>query len=98
MKSIKWSLLTTAALASLVFVLTIQQQNVAAFNEENNQFVSNFRNHLKCDADECGGTSGDLRNDEFQHTNTNCNSNSNSPGRDDQSCKTNSHDKPDNDD
>ena len=83
MKSIKWRLLTTAALASLVFAVTIQQQNVGAFNEENNQFVSNFRNHLKCDADECPGTSGDLRND-IGYSNTNCNYNSNSPGRDDQ--------------
>jgi hypothetical protein len=98
MKPIKWSLLATAALASFVLSVTIQQQNVAAFNEENNQFVSNFRNHLKCDADECGGTSGVVSNDESQHSNTNCNSNSNSPGRDEQSCRTNSHDKPDNDD
>ena len=98
MKSIKWRLLTTAALASLVFALTTQQQNVAAFNEENNQFVSNFRNHLKCGADECPSTSGNLRNDELEHTNTNCNSNSNSPGRDNQSCRTNFHLKPDNDD
>jgi hypothetical protein len=38
-KSIKWTLLATAALASLAFALTIQQQNVAAFNDRNNQFV-----------------------------------------------------------
>lgn len=97
MKLIKWSLFITAALASLVISVTIQQQNVAAFNEENNQFVSNFRNHLKCDAGEtleCGGTSGDVTNDESQHTNTNCNSNSDSPQRDVTSCKTNSNDKP----
>ena len=98
MKQIKLSLLTTAVLVSLVFFVTIQQQNVAAFNEKNNQFVSNFRNHLSCDADECGGTSGVVSNDESQHSNTNCNDKSNSPGRDETSCKTNSHDKLDNDD
>jgi hypothetical protein len=46
MKSIKWTLLATAALASLAFALTIQQQNVAAFNDRNNQFVYNTQNHL----------------------------------------------------
>jgi hypothetical protein len=45
-KSIKWTLLATAALASLAFALTIQQQNVAAFNDRNNQFVYNTQNHL----------------------------------------------------
>jgi hypothetical protein len=97
MKSIKWSLLVTAALASLVFTLTIQQQNVAAFNEKNNGGVSNFHNHLQCPPD-CGGSSGVVSNDESQHSNTNCSDNSNSPQRDETSCKTNSHDKPDNDD
>jgi hypothetical protein len=89
--------LVTAALASLVLPLNIQQQNVAAFNEKNNEFVSNFHNHLKCN-DECGGSSGVVSNDESQHSNTNCSDKSNSPQRDETSCKTNSHDKPDNDD
>jgi uncharacterized membrane protein YciS (DUF1049 family) len=47
MKQIKWSLLATAVLASLVFSVTIQQQNVAAFNEKNNEGVSNSHNHLQ---------------------------------------------------
>jgi hypothetical protein len=98
MKSVKWSLLvTTAAITSLVLTITIQQQNVAAFNEKNNELVSNFHNHLKCN-DECGGSSGSVSNTEDQHSNTNCSDNSNSPQRDETSCKTNSHDKPDNDD
>ena len=99
MKSIKWSLLVTGALISLVFVLTIQQQNVGAFNDKNNQFVFNQRNHLQISEDHgIAGTSGSTFNDDDSHENINCNSNSNSPQRDETSCKTNSHDKPDNDD
>ena len=45
-----------------------------------------------------GGSSGVVSNDESQHSNSNCSYNSKSPQRDEQSCKTNSHDKPDNDD
>jgi hypothetical protein len=45
MKSIKWSLLATAALASLVFSVTIQQQNVAASNEDRDKFVINHHDH-----------------------------------------------------
>ena len=99
MKSIKWSLLVTAVLASLIFALTIQQQNVAAFNEKNNEGVSNSHNHVQFnECPDCGGSSGIVSNDESQHSNTNCSDNSNSPQRDETSCKTNSHDKPDNDD
>ena len=99
MKSIKWSLLTTAALASLVLSVTIQQQNVAAFNEKNNEGVSNFHNHLQLnECPDCGGSSGSVSNDEGQHSNTNCSDNSKSPQRDITSCKTSSHLKPDNDD
>ena len=43
MKSIKWSLLTIVALASLVFSVTMQQQNVAASNED--KFVINNHDH-----------------------------------------------------
>lgn len=35
MKSIKLSLLATAALASLAITMTMQQQSVAAFNDQN---------------------------------------------------------------
>ena len=100
MKSIKWSLLVTAAaIASLVFTLTIQQQNVAAFNEKNNEGVSNFHNHLQFnECPDCGGSSGSVENNEDLHSNTNCSDNSNSPQRDETSCKNNSHDKPNNDD
>jgi hypothetical protein len=44
-------LLLTAALASLVFTLTIQQQNVAAFNDKNNQFVFNQHSHTQISED-----------------------------------------------
>ena len=47
MKSIKWSLLATAALASLVFSVTIQQQNVAASNENKDKFVTNHHSHSR---------------------------------------------------
>jgi hypothetical protein len=44
MKSIKL-MIATAVLASLVFVLTTQQQNVTAFNDKNNQVVFNNHDH-----------------------------------------------------
>jgi hypothetical protein len=52
MKSIKWSLLVTAVPATLVFALTIQQQNVAAFNDKNNQNVFNHHHHSRISDDD----------------------------------------------
>ena len=82
MKSIKWSLLTTAALASLVFSVTIQPQNVAAPNED--KFV--ISNH-----DHTAGTlmnQGSVTNGGDLHYNLNDNSN-----REDR-IKCNSHSMP----
>ena len=89
-------MLVTAALASVVFSVTIQQQNVAAFNEENNQFVLNMHNHLKCGGGDCDSNSVEVTNDETGHSNVNCNDNSNSPQRGQdpgfgESCNVHSH-------
>jgi hypothetical protein len=90
MKSIKWSLLATA---SLVFALTIQQQNVAAFNDKNNQFVFNSHNHLQISEDHgIASNSVNTLNDGTSHYNDNFNSHR------DETFKSNSHSKPANDD
>jgi hypothetical protein len=75
MKSIK-SLVATAILASLVFALTIQQQNVAAFNDKNNQFVYNSHNHLQISEDHgIASNSASTFNDGTSHFNDNFNDN-----------------------
>jgi hypothetical protein len=75
MKSIKRSLLATAALASLVFALTIHQQKVAAFNDKNNQFVFNSQNHLQISEDHgIASNSVNTFNDGTSHYNDNFNS------------------------
>jgi hypothetical protein len=74
MKSIKWSLLITAALASLVFSVTIQQQNVAASNED--KFVSNHHDHTIISEDHgIRGNEGRVTNEEDSHFNFNDNTN-----------------------
>jgi hypothetical protein len=74
MKSIKWSLLATAALASLVFGLTIQQQNVAASNED--KLVFNHHSHTKIDEKHgITGNEGSELNEEDSHFNFNDNTN-----------------------
>ena len=91
MKSIKWTLLATAALASLAFALTIQQQNVAAFNDRNNQFVYNTQNHLQISEDHgIASNSVTVLNDDDSHYNDNYNSHR------DERLKVNEIDKPDN--
>ena len=91
MKSIKWTLLATAALASLAFALTIQQQNVAAFNDRNNQFVYNTQNHLQISEDHgIASNSVNVLNDDDSHYNDNYNSHR------DERLKVNEIDKPDN--
>jgi hypothetical protein len=68
-------LLAIAALASLAFTLTIQQQNAAAFNDRNNQFVYNTQNHLQISEDHgIASNSVNIWNDETLHTNDNYNS------------------------
>ena len=87
-KSLKWSLLATAALASLVFSVTIQQQNVVAFNDKN-QRVFNHHDHSRITEDPLPQSNeGHAVNDETTHHNDNFNSN-----REDTE-KTNDHSKP----
>jgi hypothetical protein len=75
MKLVK-SLLVTAVLASLVFALTVQQQNVAAFNGKNNQFVYNSHNHLQISEDHgIASNSASTLNDGTSHFNDNFNDN-----------------------
>jgi hypothetical protein len=76
MKSIKWSLLTTAALASLVFSVTIQQQNVAASNEDKDKFVTNHHDHtIISEKHGIRGNEGSVTNEEDSHFNFNDNTN-----------------------
>ena len=62
------------ALASLAIALTIQQQDVAAFNDKNNNFVANTHSHTSCKTGECTGNDGFITNDEETHSNSNFNS------------------------
>lgn len=75
MKTIKWMLSATAALAlaSLVFSVTIQQQNVAASNDRT---IFNHHSHTKID-DKHGitGNEGSVLNDGDSHFNFNDNTN-----------------------
>jgi hypothetical protein len=79
MKSLEL-ILMTATLTVLAVALTIQsQQNVAAFNEKNNNFVSNSHNHLRIGDFEGGpeeiqSSSGSVYNDEDRHSSSNYNS------------------------
>ena len=87
MKSIKWSLLATAALASLVFLLSIQEQNAEASDDK---LIFNQHSHTQIDEKHgVTGNDGDVLNGDIegekQHTNTNFNTN-----REDTS-KCNSH-------
>ena len=78
MKSIKLILLTTTALAALAMALTLQQQNVTAFND-GNQFVYNTHNHLSCGTSDCPSNSASTFNTEDMHQNTNYNSHRDEP-------------------
>jgi hypothetical protein len=69
MKSIKWSLLITAALALLVFSVTIQQQDVAAPQE--GKFVINNHAHTSG----IHSNQGSVSNLEDSHFNSNDNTN-----------------------
>ena len=82
-------MLATAALASLVFSVTIQQQNVAASNEDKDKFVSNHHDHTTI-SEKHGiqGNEGRVINDEDSHFNFNDNTN-----REDR-IKCNSHSTP----
>ena len=69
------------ALASLAIALTIQSQDVAAFND-NNQFVDNRHSHTHCGTEigSCTSNDGSVTNDESTHTNDNFNSHRDDPG------------------
>jgi hypothetical protein len=74
------SITMVLTIAALAVVLTIQsQQNVTAFNEKNNNFVSNTHNHLRIGDFEGGieeiqSSSGSVYNDEDEHSSSNYNS------------------------
>jgi invasion protein IalB len=87
MKSIKLSLLATAALASLTITMTMQQQSVAAFNDQN-QLAGYAHDHSTCDTSGCTGNSGGALNSEHGHLNFNCN-----PQRASDECRVNTHDR-----
>jgi hypothetical protein len=78
-----------AVIASLTIALTIQQQDVAAFNDNNNQGVANNHDHFQIGSLE--GNGGIVTNSKLTHSNENTNTH-----RDDQT-KTNSFIKPGND-
>jgi Ni/Co efflux regulator RcnB len=82
--------LMIVAVASITIALTIQQQDLAAFND-NNQFVRNHHDHTNCGTDPCTGNEGTVTNDDSTHTNDNFNSHR------DETQKFHSHDKPNND-
>ena len=68
--------MTTAALASLVFSVTIQQQNVAASNEDKDKFVTNHHDHTIISEDHgIRGNEGRVTNEEDSHFNFNDNTN-----------------------
>jgi hypothetical protein len=83
--------LMIAAVASLTIALTIQEQDVSAFNDKNNIFVFNSHSHTSCKTGECTGNDGLVSNDKDTHSNDNFNSNTPEPQ------KLHSHDKPNND-
>jgi hypothetical protein len=83
--------LMIAAVASLTIALTIQEQDVSAFNDKNNIFVFNSHSHTSCKTGECTGNDGLVSNDKDTHSNDNFNSNRPEPQ------KLHSHDKPNND-
>jgi invasion protein IalB len=85
MKTIKLSLLATAALASLTITMTMQQQSVAAFNDQNQ--LAGYA-HSTCDTSGCTGNSGGALNSEHGHLNFNCN-----PQRASDECRVNTHDR-----
>ena len=87
----KAMLAIVTALASLAIALTIHQQDVAAFNDKNNNFVFNSHSHTSCETGSCTGNDGRVSNDKDTHSNDNFNSNRPEPQ------KLHSHDKPNND-
>jgi hypothetical protein len=99
MKSIKWNLFVTVkaalalTLASLVFTLAIQQQNIAA---QEDRLIYNQHSHTQISGNGITGNEGTVLQGEIDgqtsHTNTNFNSN-----REDTS-KCNSHSIPANSD
>jgi hypothetical protein len=76
MKIINWKLFATVALASLVLALSIQQQNVAASNEEKDKTIFNHHSHTQIDEKHgIRGNEGSVLNEEDSHFNSNDNTN-----------------------
>ena len=87
MKSINLIVLGIAVLASLAFVLTIEQQYAAGFNDRH-QSVSNSGSHQRCGTTGCEGNSAGVFITEDVNNSYNCNTNR------DVECKTNNVNKP----
>jgi hypothetical protein len=88
------NIVAIAVLGAALFSVIVQQQNVAAFNEKNNNFVSNTHNHLRIGDFEGGpeeiqSSSGSVYNDENTHSSSNYNSERGDTGSE----KVNTHDK-----
>ena len=63
------------ALASLAIALSLQHQDVAAFNDKNNNFIANTHSHTSCETGLCEGNDGFITNSATAHSNENFNSN-----------------------
>jgi hypothetical protein len=76
----KAMLAIVTALASIAIAMTIQQQDVVAFGD-NNQFVRNHHDHTNCGAEigSCDSNEGTVTNDESIHYNENFNSHRDDP-------------------
>ena len=72
MKSINLIVLGIAVLASLAFVLTMQEQYAAAFNDRN-QRVTNGASHSNCGTSGCDDVSSGTTNTADVHFDFNCN-------------------------
>jgi hypothetical protein len=82
------------ALSALSIAMTVQGQDVSAFNDKNNEGGFNSHSHTTfCEAGEnkCTSNDGRVLNDENTHSNDNFNSNRPEPQQ------FHSHDKPNND-
>jgi hypothetical protein len=102
MKSINL-IFTASTLAVLaITAAAVTTQNVAAFNEKNNNFVSNSHNHLRIGDFEGGpeeiqSSSGGQYNDENTHSSFNYNSERAENTGEENAVKDNTFSKPDND-
>ena len=75
MKQIRWSLLATAVLASLVFSVTIQQQNVTASTDDDKSVRNHHDHTIISEKHGIRGNEGTEMNEEDSHFNFNDNTN-----------------------